>query len=195
MELEVYEWLLYLESMQYILKLTKFLIVPNCMGFCHGHMSIKTETDSFGVLRSAVGLTHVLRWGLVMGCHLTKSMDRVETPFGFQPIIWTFVRHTVSRCLIFPLLPEVARVTWSKLTNHRLPPVPYLRVNMGYALAIVFSGPLPLRSYYNSPPGVCFRESLVLIDYTQKLTRSTLALKLSVAPTYLPMGDCHTVTA
>ncbi len=52
-------------------------------------------------------------------CHLTKIMDLVETPFGFQPIAWTFVRHTVSRCLIFPALPEVARVTWSNRTNHR----------------------------------------------------------------------------
>ncbi len=48
-------------------------------------------------------------------CHLTKSMDRIETPLGFQSIVWTFVRHTVSRCLIFPALPEVAN--W-------LPPVP-----------------------------------------------------------------------
>ena len=48
-------------------------------------------------------------------CHLTKIMDRVETPFGFQPIVWAFARHTVGRCLIFPALPEVARVTWSKV--------------------------------------------------------------------------------
>ncbi len=25
-------------------------------------------------------------------CHLTKFMDQVETPFGFQSIVWTFVR-------------------------------------------------------------------------------------------------------
>ncbi len=42
-------------------------------------------------------------------------------------------------------------------------------------------------SHIDSPPfGVCFRESLVLIDYTQKSTRSTLALKLSVAPPSYP---------
>ncbi len=46
-------------------------------------------------------------------CHLTKIMDRVETPFGFQWIVWTFVRHTVNRCLIFPALTEVTRVVWS----------------------------------------------------------------------------------
>ncbi len=52
-------------------------------------------------------------------CHLTKSMDRIETPYGFQSIVWPFVRHTVSMCLIFPALPEVAKVTWARLTNHR----------------------------------------------------------------------------
>ena len=41
--------------------------------------------------------------------HLTKSMDRIETPSGFQSILWTFVRHTVNRCLIFPALPKVTR--------------------------------------------------------------------------------------
>ncbi len=41
---------------------------------------------------------------------LTKSMDRIETPSGFQSIVWNFVRHTVSRCLIFPTLPKVTRL-------------------------------------------------------------------------------------
>ncbi len=36
-------------------------------------------------------------------CHLTKIMDRVGN----------FVRHTVGRCLIFPALREVAKVTWA----------------------------------------------------------------------------------
>ncbi len=70
---------------------------------------------------------------------------------------------------------------------HFLPPGQY-----GLCFGFFFSGPLPLRSHYNSPPlGVCFRESLVLIDYTQKLTRSTLSLKLSVAqPVYLWVTAC-----
>ncbi len=57
----------------------------------------------------------------------------------------------------------------------------------GLCFGYCFSGPLPLLSDFNSPPfGVCFRESLVLIDYTQKSTRSTLELKPSVAqPVYL----------
>ncbi len=43
--------------------------------------------------------------------HLTKVMDRVETPFGFQPIVLTFVRHTVSRCLIFMLFNSYTSVS------------------------------------------------------------------------------------
>ncbi len=89
-------------------------------------------------------------------------MDRIGTPFG---------------CLIFPALPEVAKVHLSIEAQCGTACFP-----MGDCHMNCFSGPLPLRSHYNSPPlGVCFRESLVLIDYTQKLTRSTLALKLSVA--------------
>ncbi len=34
-----------------------------------------------------------------------KSMDRIETPLGSQSIVWTFVRHTASRCLIFTAPP------------------------------------------------------------------------------------------
>ncbi len=32
----------------------------------------------------------------------------VETPYGLQSCVWTFV-STVSRCLTFPVLPEVTR--------------------------------------------------------------------------------------
>ncbi len=49
--------------------------------------------------------------------HFIFSIDRVGIPFGFQPIVWTFVRHTVGRCLISSS---------------------YLRVYMGCALAVVF---------------------------------------------------------
>ncbi len=41
-------------------------------------------------------------------CHFIFSIDRVGMPFGFQTIIWTFVRHPVSRCLTFPAF----GVTW-----------------------------------------------------------------------------------
>ncbi len=104
-------------------------------------------------------------------------MDHVETPSGFQSIVWTFVRHTVSRCLIFPALPKVTLGFLQFLPTNQY----------GLCFGYFFLGLLPLRSHFNSPAfGVCFRESLVLIDYTQKSTRSTLTLKLSVAqPVYL----------
>ncbi len=43
--------------------------------------------------------------------HFIFSIDPVGILFGFQPIVWTFVKQTVSRCLIFPAL----KVTWSGL--------------------------------------------------------------------------------
>ncbi len=97
-------------------------------------------------------------------CHPTKVMDRVGTPFGFQPIMSTFVRHTVSRCLIFP----APKVTWSDLDQSQpflqksiqlASSGSYLRVYMGCALAVVFrSAPSTFphkRSTHRGPfPGV-----------------------------------------
>ncbi len=52
----------------------------------------------------------------------------------------------------------------------------------GLCFGCCFSGPLPLHSLTNGPPiGVHFRK-----PYTKKLTRSPLALKLSVSPPYYP---------
>ena len=45
--------------------------------------------------------------------HFIFSTDLGGIPLGFQPIIWTFVRHTVSGCLIFPAF----EITWSVWTN------------------------------------------------------------------------------
>ena len=47
--------------------------------------------------------------------HFIFSIYHVGIPFGFQAIIWTFVRHTVSRYLTFPAI----GFTWSIWTNHR----------------------------------------------------------------------------
>ncbi len=120
-------------------------------------------------------------------------MDRIGTPSGFQSIVWTFVRHTVGRCLIFPALPEVAKVTWAKWTNSQytwLPPDPYLWVNMGCALAIVF----PLRSHFNSPPlGICFRESLVCNRLHSEIDQIHLSIEAQCGTACLPMGDCHSI--
>ncbi len=64
------------------------------------------------------------------------SIDHVGIPYGFQPIIWTFVRHTVSRYLIFQFLPTGLH---------------------GLCFGCCFSGPLPLHSLINGPPiGVSF---------------------------------------
>ncbi len=118
-------------------------------------------------------------------CHLTKGMDRVETPFGFQSIVWTFVRHTVSRCLIFPALPEVAKVN----TIGFLQFLPTGR--HGLCFGYLFSGLLPLRSLIDSPPfGVCFRESLVIRLYSE-IDKIHLRIEAQCSTACLPMGDCH----
>ncbi len=72
------------------------------------------------------------------------GLDWIETSFGFQSIVWTFVRHTVSRCLIFPALPEVTRSRGQTQSTHVASSSSHLRVNMGCALAIVFQ----VRSLY-----------------------------------------------
>ena len=43
-------------------------------------------------------------------CRLLDLLLLVETPWGFESIVKTFVRHTASRCLTFTALQEV---TWS----------------------------------------------------------------------------------
>ena len=43
--------------------------------------------------------------------HFIFSIDHVGIPIGSQTIIWTFVRHTVGRCLTFP----APGVMWSDL--------------------------------------------------------------------------------
>ncbi len=94
-------------------------------------------------------------------CHLAKTMNRVETPFGFQSIMWTFVGHTVGRCLIFPALPGVARVTWLDWASHRhcksiVNTIGFLHFlptgQHGLCFGFCFSGPLPLRSIIVVPP-------------------------------------------
>ena len=47
---------------------------------CSSHMSI------LYVFRSVVGFACFAAGACDGLCHLTKIMDRVETPFGFQPI-------------------------------------------------------------------------------------------------------------
>ncbi len=115
-------------------------------------------------------------------------MDRIGTPSGFQSIVWTFVRHTVSRCLIFPRSRKWPR---SRGQNGPIASIVNTRGFLQFltfgsiwvVLWVLFFRSTPSTFHLDSQPfGVCFRESLVLIYYTQKSTISTLALKLSVAP-------------
>ncbi len=118
--------------------------------------------------------------------HLTKSMDRIETPLGFQSIVWTFVRHTVSRCLIFPVFPEVAKVNTIGFLQF-LPTGQH-----GLCFGYLFSGPLPLRSHIDSSSfGVCFRESLVIRLYSE-IDQIHLRIEAQCSTACLPMCDCHT---
>ncbi len=55
-----------------------------------------------------------------------------------------------------------------------------------------FSGPLPLRLHFNSPPfGVCFRESLVFRLHSE-IDQIHLSIEAQSDTACLPMGDCHT---
>ncbi len=105
-------------------------------------------------------------------CFSVKAGDGLFQliPLGFQSIVWTFVRHTLSRCLTFPALPEVTRsrgqngpiagAIWFIVTlglsqlnkSTWLPSSSHLLVNMGCTLAIVFQ----VRSLYTClPMGGC----------------------------------------
>ena len=99
------------------------------------------------MLRTAVGMTHVLRSGLVMDC--TSYFPLIVLGYHLDS------RHTVSRCL-------------TSLANG--PPI--------YVFYV----------FYISYGVVTMDGDFLLhpLDYTQKLTRSTLAFKLSVSPAYYP---------
>ena len=138
-------------------------------------------------------MTLVLNWTCDGSCGLW-----VFKGFGWNIkvvsiIIWAFVRHTVSRCLTFPALQEL---TWSRgqvLANRRQPSFPPVLPLGQYGLwfGFWFSGPLRLHSHYGQ---VTFREHFPgvpsCLGYTQKLARSTLALKLTVTTKFL-LGDHH----
>ncbi len=52
--------------------------------------------------------------------HFIFSIDHVGIPFGFQHIVWTFVRHTASRCLIFPVLRVMLSGLYSEIDKIHL---------------------------------------------------------------------------
>ncbi len=129
--------------------------------------------------------------------------------------MWTVVRHTVGRCLMFPAL----EVTWSVWTNHKPRCVrstlalklsvspPYYPIKSiankigsfqflptglhGLCFGCCFSGPLPLRSLIKGPPiGVRFQESLVVRLYAE-IDQIHLSIEAQCVTTLLPLGDCH----
>ncbi len=120
--------------------------------------------------------------------HLTKSMDHIETPLRFQSIVLTFVTHTVSRCLIFPALPEVVKV--NAIGFLQFLPMGQRGLCFGY----LFSGRLPLRSLIDGPPfRVRFRESLVIRLYSE-IDQIHLSIEAQCVTTLLPLGDCHNLS-
>ncbi len=122
-------------------------------------------------------------------CHLIFSMDRVGIPFGFQAIIWTFVRHTVSRCLTFP----APKVTWlgldqSQALLHIIGSFQFLPTGLhGLCFGCCFSGPLPLRSLINGPPiGVLFRKFPVIRLHSE-IDQIHLGIEAWCVTTLLPL--------
>ncbi len=129
-----------------------------------------------GVLRSTVGMTQVLKWT----CDGLRGLW-VFKGFGWNIkvvsiVICAFVRRTVSRCLTFPALQEVA---WSRgqvsrgqvLANSRsryintrsFPPVPAFG-SIWVVLWLLFfrSAPSTFPQRRGYLLGACFRESLVI---------------------------------
>ncbi len=122
------------------------------------------------MLRSAVGMAHVLRSGLVVG-YTTSYFQLIMLGYHSDPNR-SYVRNTVSRCLIFPALPTGLH---------------------GLCFGCCFSGPLPLRSLMNSPPiGVRFRESLVVRLYSE-IDHIHLSSETQCVSHHLPQVDCHII--
>ncbi len=61
----------------------------------------------------------------------------------------------------------------------------------GLCFGYFFSGPLPLRSHFDSPPfGVCFRESLIFRLHSE-IDQIHLSIEAQCGTACLPTGDCH----
>ncbi len=95
------------------------------------------------------------------------SIDRVGIPFGFQPIIWTFVRHTVSMCLIpVPTYGSTWVVLW---------------------LLFFRSAPSTFPNKRSTHWG---RESLVVRLHSE-IDQIHLSIEAQCVTTLLPLGACH----
>ena len=117
------------------------------------------------------------------------------TPFGSQSIVWTLVRHTVSRCLTFTALPTrscgqngptLGLSQLKQVNTCGFPQFP-LSGQCGLCFGHCFSGPLPLRSHYNPP---CFRMSLVYRLHSE-IDQIHLSIEAQCGTACSPTGDCH----
>ncbi len=141
-------------------------------------------------------------WFAVRTCdglyHFIFPIDRVGIPFGFQPIIWTFI--IVLPAVIGPLrlmnfggpgvLTKPRNPGWvnqpsplmdnhSSVQHYHVWSI-FSQMLHGLCFGCCFSGPLPLRSLINGPPmGVHFRESLVITVQVKNLLTSMGVLTLS----------------
>ncbi len=95
--------------------------------------------------------------------------------------------HTVSRCLIFPALPEV-----KTQSTHVASFSSYLRVNMGCALAIVFQvRSLNVPNITGYPTWSLF-PGVPSFRLHSEINQIHLSIEAQCGTASLPMGDCHT---
>ncbi len=150
-------------------------------------------------------------------CFSVKACDGLYQLIKSIGMDWNTIGVSVNRVDLcqthckqvpdFSRPPGSDQVTWAKWANSRrrytifgkagthvaslqfLPSGQY-----GLCFGYCFSGPLPLRSHYNSPPlGVCFRESLVFRLHSD-IGQIHLSIEAQCGTACLPMGDCHKVT-
>ncbi len=144
---------------------------------CITNLIIFSKSDIYGplgMLRSAVGKPHDLRSDLWWTIPLHILLDRFGIPLGFLPIKSALARHSGVQ------VPVISRHEGHVPIN--IGTFQFLPTGLhGLCFGFCFAGPFPLRSLSHGPLlRVHFGESLV-IDYTQKSTISTSAVKLSVS--------------
>ncbi len=174
----------------------------------------KQVIDSWRVdlLRSAVGIAHVLRSGLVMG-YATKYFPWIvleyhsDSNWSYGPLsdtlqagawffprprsrgqVWTNHRH----CYIsFRYCGKSSHLYFKSIAN-TIGSFQFLPTGLhGLCFGCCFSGPPPLCSLINGPPiGVRFRKSLVIRLHSE-IDQIHLSIEAQCVTTLLPLGDCH----
>ncbi len=131
------------------------------------------------MLRSTVGMAHIMRSGLVMG--YTTS---------YFPLIMLGY-HSDSNRSYGPLSDTLGFTQLNQLPI-KIGSFQFLPTGLhGLCFGCGFSGPLPLRSLANGPPiVVCFRESL-FVRLHSEIDQIHLSIEAQCVTTRLPLGDCH----